>query len=201
LVFAAGLVSFALRHEALGVYSTPISLAEASWYGMTLCMFSIISAIVVTNSTTRLGTAIAMTINGFFTALLFVLYRSPDILLTQILIETVSTVFLLLILHRMPVFSVEALSPFQRLLNIAISVLVGITMLNLIVLSTSSKFHAVTSLAADYLGHSLGDAGGANAVNVIIVDFRAMDTIGEITVLVMVGLVVFGLLNSRRTAA
>ena len=53
------------------------------------------------------GAAIALTSNGFLTALLFVVYRSPDILLTQILIETVSRIFLLLILYYMPVFRAE----------------------------------------------------------------------------------------------
>jgi multisubunit Na+/H+ antiporter MnhB subunit len=47
----------------------------------------------------------------------------------------------------------------------------------------------------------MAQAGGANAVNVIIVDFRAIDTNGEITVLVLVGLLVFGLLRTRRKSA
>ncbi|KOR31108.1 hypothetical protein TI05_13045 [Achromatium sp. WMS3] len=201
LVFAAGLASFALWYHGLSISAIPISLKDAGWYGITICMFTIVAAITVTQSNTRLGTAIAMTINGFFTALLFVWYHSPDILLTQILIETVSTVFLLLILHQMPVFGIEKLSPFQKILNLAVSVLVGVTFFNFVMLSASTKFHSVTSLAKDYLGHSLLEAGGKNAVNVIIVDFRAMDTIGEITVLVLVGLVVFGLLGSRRKTA
>jgi multisubunit Na+/H+ antiporter MnhB subunit len=54
------------------------------------------------------------------------------------------------------------------------------------------------NLAGEYLARALDEAGGANAVNVIIVDFRAIDTTGEITVLVLVGLCVFGLLRSRR---
>jgi multisubunit Na+/H+ antiporter MnhB subunit len=65
-------------------------------------------------------------------------------------------------------------------------------------LATSPQFRETKNLALDYLTRSLAEAGGANAVNVIIVDFRAIDTNGEITVLMVVGLLVYGLLRTRR---
>ena len=68
-------------------------------------------------------------------------------------------------------------------------------------LSTSPTLREASNLGADYLTRSLADAGGANAVNVIIVDFRAIDTNAEITVLMVVGLVVYGLLRSRRKSS
>ena len=89
----------------------------------------------------------------------------------------------------------------RRLVNLAVSVAVGFSMFSFVVLSTSPQFREVKNLAASYLTRSMAQAGGANAVNVIIVDFRAIDTNGEITVLVLVGLLVFGLLRSRRKAA
>jgi multicomponent Na+:H+ antiporter subunit A len=160
-----------------------------------------ITAMLVARSTTRLGAAIALTSNGFITALLFVVYRSPDILLTQILIETVSTIFLLLILYFMPTFRKDRVPAMSRFLNSAIAVAVGLSMFTFILLSTSPQFRETHNLASEYLSRTLADAGGANAVNVIIVDFRAIDTNGEITVLVLVGLLVFGLLRARRKAA
>ena len=83
----------------------------------------------------------------------------------------------------------------------AIAVGVGLAMFTFIILSTSPKFRETQNLALEYLSRSLAQAGGANAVNVIIVDFRAIDTNGEITVLVLVGLLVFGLLRTRRKSA
>ena len=68
-------------------------------------------------------------------------------------------------------------------------------------LCMSPQFREVKNLAADYLTRSMAQAGGANAVNVIIVDFRAMDTNGEITVLVLVGLLAYGLLRARRKSS
>jgi multisubunit Na+/H+ antiporter MnhB subunit len=201
LVFAVGLSGYTLWQAGISVLQVPISLQEMTWYGLTLCGMLAFTALLVARSNTRVGAAIALTSNGFLTALLFVVYRSPDILLTQILIETVSTIFLLLVLYYMPMFRPEGLPPMRRLINVAISVAVGFSMFSFIMLCMSPQFREVKNLAADYLTRSMAQAGGANAVNVIIVDFRAMDTNGEITVLVLVGLLVYGLLRARRKSA
>jgi NADH:ubiquinone oxidoreductase subunit 5 (subunit L)/multisubunit Na+/H+ antiporter MnhA subunit len=201
LTFTVGLSALALQRAGISVLQVPISLQEMTWYGLTLCGMLGFTAVMVARSTTRLGAAIALTSNGFLTALLFVVYRSPDILLTQILIETVSTIFLLLILYYLPVFRPEGLPPMRRFVNVAVSVAVGATMFSFIMLSTSPQFRELKNLGIDYLTRSMAQAGGANAVNVIIVDFRAIDTNGEITVLVLVGLLVYGLLRARRTSA
>jgi len=89
----------------------------------------------------------------------------------------------------------------RRIVNVAVSVAVGFSMFSFILLSMSPQFRELKNIGVDYLERSMSQAGGANAVNVIIVDFRAMDTNGEITVLVLVGLVVYGLLRSRRRPA
>jgi NADH:ubiquinone oxidoreductase subunit 5 (subunit L)/multisubunit Na+/H+ antiporter MnhA subunit len=201
LLFAVGLSGYTLWRAGISVLQVPISLQEMTWYGLTVCGMLGFTAMLVARSTTRLGAAIALTSNGFLTALLFVVYRSPDILLTQILIETVSSIFLLLILYYMPTFRDDGLPPIRKLINVAVSVAVGFSMFSFIMLSTSPQFREVKNLAADYLVRSMAQAGGANAVNVIIVDFRAIDTNGEITVLVLVGLLVFGLLRTRRKSA
>ena len=198
LLFAVGLCAVALRRAGISLLQVPINIEEMSWYALTLCGMLGFTAILVARSSTRIGAAIALTSNGFLTALLFVTYRSPDILLTQILIETVSTIFLLLVLYYMPVFRPDGLPAMRRFINVAISVAVGFSMFSFIMLSMSPQFREAKNLAADYLTRSMAQAGGANAVNVIIVDFRAMDTNGEITVLVLVGLLVYGLLRARR---
>jgi multisubunit Na+/H+ antiporter MnhB subunit len=198
LVFTVGLTSYALWRAGISLTRVTISLAEMQWYGVALCALLSTSAVLVVRSRTRIGAAIALTANGFLTALLFVVYRSPDILLTQILIETVSTIFILLILYFMPPFKADAFTALTRLTNLTIAAAVGLAMFAFIMLSTSPQFRETHNLALDYLSRSLAEAGGANAVNVIIVDFRAIDTNGEITVLVVVGLLVFGLLRARR---
>jgi NADH:ubiquinone oxidoreductase subunit 5 (subunit L)/multisubunit Na+/H+ antiporter MnhA subunit len=200
LLFTVGLSILALRRTGLSVLQVPISLVEMQWYGLVLCVMLSASAVMVVRSTTRIGAAIALTSNGFLTALLFVVYRSPDILLTQILIESVSTLFILLVLYFMPPFRPDGFTAFGRLVNLTVAGAVALVMFAFILLATSPALRETRNLAADYLSRSLAEAGGANAVNVIIVDFRAIDTNGEITVLVLVALLVYGLLRARRAA-
>jgi len=156
------------------------------------------SAITVARAKTRLGAAIAITATGFLVSLIFVLYRSPDIVLTQILIETVSTIFILLILFFMPSFSLkENLSNMRRVVNVVLACAVGFTAFAFTLLATTN-FKEWNNLGIDYLKRSFSEGDGRNAVNVIIVDFRAIDTTGEIVVLVVVGLCIYGVLRSRR---
>jgi NADH:ubiquinone oxidoreductase subunit 5 (subunit L)/multisubunit Na+/H+ antiporter MnhA subunit len=198
LMFTVGLSGLALWHGGLSLRDVVVRFEEMQWYGVALCAMLTASAVMVVRSRTRIGAALALTANGFLTSLLFVVYRSPDILLTQILIESVSTIFILLVLYFMPPFRVDGFSPMRKAFNVAVSLAVGLCIFTFIMLSTSPTLREAHNLAADYLTRSLAEAGGANAVNVIIVDFRAIDTNAEITVLMVVGLLVYGLLRSRR---
>jgi multisubunit Na+/H+ antiporter MnhB subunit len=198
LMFTVGLSGLALWHGGLSLRDVVVRFEEMQWYGVALCAMLTASAVMVVRSRTRIGAALSLSANGFLTAALFVVYRSPDILLTQILIESVSTIFILLVLYFMPRFQADGFSPMRKAFHVALSLAVGLCIFTFVMFSTSPAFRETNNLAADYLTRSLADAGGANAVNVIIVDFRAIDTNAEITVLMVVGLLVYGLLRSRR---
>jgi multicomponent Na+:H+ antiporter subunit A len=198
LVFFAGLALFALESRGLSIQSAEVDFRNLTWPGLALAALMIFATFAVVRSDTRLGAALALTSSGFLVALMYAIYRSPDILLTQILIETVSTIFLLLVLYFMPPFRKDGLSPFQTASNAMVSGAVGLVTFLFVLFSTSPAFRETNNIARDYLARSLSEAGGRNAVNVIIVDFRAMDTQGEVTVLVVVGLSVYGLLRARR---
>jgi NADH:ubiquinone oxidoreductase subunit 5 (subunit L)/multisubunit Na+/H+ antiporter MnhA subunit len=201
LAFTVGLVVFGISEAGVALGGVPVVLGDAPWFGVAIAALPVVAGIAVARAETRLAAALALTTVGFLVSLLFVVYRSPDILLTQILIETVSTIFILLVLFYMPPFRRDGLSPAQTAWNVAVSAAVGVVMFVLVVLCTAPGLRETRNLAGDYLARSLTEAGGANAVNVIIVDFRAMDTIGEITVLVVVGLCAFGLLRAARARA
>ena len=87
---------------------SPVSAAQAS-----------IATVIAVTSTTRLQASIATTTIGFLVSMLFVVYRSPDILLTQILIETVSTIFVLLVLRFLPQFPARDLDRTSRIVHAA----------------------------------------------------------------------------------
>lgn len=201
LAFFVGITIYAYYATGLRYENLDLNITTISWYALALIILLGIAVGTVAMATTRLAAAVAITVVGFLVSLVFVIYRSPDILLTQILIETVSTIFILLILFFMPPFTKELVAPGRKAFNIAISSGVGLVMFTLVLLSISDTFRQSDNLASDYLSRAQPDAGGHNAVNVIIVDFRAIDTTGEIAVLVVVGLCIFGLLRGRRAQA
>jgi len=199
LGFTAALMLYALAWTGLRVGDLAIDVKDAPWYGIALLALLCVSGITLVVSKSRLQAAVASTATGFLTSLMFVVYRSPDILLTQILIETVATIFVLLILYFMPAFPKrEPMGNGTRLINIGVSLAVGLAVALFVLFTTSDTFRTPDNLADDYLTRAMEQAGGQNAVNVIIVDFRAADTLGEITVLMLVGVLVFGMLRSRR---
>jgi multicomponent Na+:H+ antiporter subunit A len=201
LLATAALSFFALAEESLPVADVAVGFSNVTWPGLVLAALLIAATLGVVASDTRLGAALALTTSGFLVALLYAVYRSPDILLTQILIETVSTIVILLVLYFMPPFRQDGLSPAQTAWSALVSGVFGFAMFLFVLLCTSPGLRETRTIAADYLARALPEAGGRNAVNVIIVDFRALDTLGEITVLVVVGLCVYGLLRTRRREA
>ncbi|HYB97642.1 MAG TPA: hydrogen gas-evolving membrane-bound hydrogenase subunit E [Candidatus Limnocylindrales bacterium] len=201
LLFAAALPLLALSRTDLAEDAVAISLANVDPYGVVVCLMAATASIAVATAKTRLAAAIALTAVGFLVAAIFVVYRSPDIVLTQILIETVSTILVLLVLFRMPPFRPEPIAPQRRAWNLLVSVAVSVSVFATLLLASSPSLRSARTIATEYLTRSLPEAGGTNVVNVIIVDFRALDTTGEITVLVVVALCVWGVLHSRRSAA
>lgn len=194
----------ALRRGGLAWGDVALSLSDMPWYGLFFCVLLVVATIAAVRARTRLAAAIATTTIGFLVSMLFVVYRSPDILLTQVLIETVSTIFVLLVLIFLPAFRRHDLPPMARLVNVAVATVFGLTVTLLLLLAMTPGLRETLPIAVrpgGLLSLALSEGGGQNAVNVIIVDIRAMDTNGEITVLVMVGLCIYGLLRSRRRAA
>jgi len=180
-----------------------IDLAHVPWYGLAFCVLLAAATVATVRARTRLAAAIGMTTIGFLVSMLFVVYRSPDILLTQVLIETVSTIFVLLVLVHLPAFPKRDLPAFSRLVNAGIAAAFGLTITLLLLLAMTPGLREPDNIAVrpgGLLSQALAEGGGQNAVNVIIVDIRAADTNGEITVLVLVGLCIWGLLRARRSA-
>jgi len=136
---------------------------------------------------------------GFASALLFVMFGAPDLALTQIMVETLIIVVFLLVLRRLP-RTFEYRNKFApRSARIVIAVAVGVSMATFAALVSNSR--TAPSVGDDYITLSEPEAGGRNVVNVILVDFRATDTLGEITVLAVAALGVANLVrmaNRRR---
>jgi multicomponent K+:H+ antiporter subunit A len=153
----------------------------------------------------RLAALIMLGVAGLMTALTFAWFSAPDLALTQIGVEVVTTVLLLLGLRWLPRRiqinelqrrSLKARARRTRDLVLAVAVGLGVAALSFAIMTRPP----VEVLAPFFLERALPDAGGSNVVNVIIVDFRGFDTLGEITVLGAVALTIYALLRRFRPA-
>jgi multicomponent K+:H+ antiporter subunit A len=153
----------------------------------------------------RLAALIMVGGAGLVTCLTFAWFSAPDLALTQIAVEVVTTVLLLLGLRWLPrrielddvnrqTFKARARR--ARDITIAAAVGTGVAILAYAVLTRPP----VEVLASYFVERSLSEGGGRNVVNVILVDFRGLDTMGEITVISVVGLTVYALLRRFRPA-
>ena len=146
----------------------------------------------------RLLALIVMGGAGLAVSLAFVLLSAPDLALTQLLVEMVSLALLLLGLHYLPARSPPERAPLRKLRDAAVSVVAGLGMalLAYAVLTRPTPDPA----SVEMLARSLPEAYGRNVVNVILVDFRSFDTLGEITVFAISALIVHALLRRARLA-
>ena len=134
---------------------------------------------------------------GLMVSLAFVFLSAPDLALTQLMVEMVSLVLLLLGLHYLPPRSPPERTPRRRVRDIAVALAAG--------LGTGTLAYLVMTrpgdtISGELLARSLPEAYGSNVVNVILVDFRGFDTFGEITVFGIAALIVHALLRRARMA-
>lgn len=144
---------------------------------------------------------------GLVSCLTFVWLSAPDLALTQLLVEIVTTVLLLLGLRWLPI-RLESLRSFSRAsvvrmrfrrgFDLTVAVLAGLSVAALTVAVMTRP--APDPLSRFFLENAYTEGGGRNVVNVLLVDFRAFDTLGEITVLGVVALTIFALLRRFRPA-
>ncbi|KQZ96599.1 cation:proton antiporter [Mesorhizobium sp. Root157] len=153
----------------------------------------------------RLAALILLGGAGLVTCITFVWLSAPDLAVTQLLVEIVTTVLLLLGLRWLPkrfednsLGLVTLAAKLRRLRDLATAVAAGLGM-TLISYAVMTRMPPAT-IADYFLERAYSDGGGKNVVNVILVDFRGFDTFGEITVLGVVALTVFALLRRFRPA-
>ena len=142
----------------------------------------------------RLGAIVAMGVIGYGLALIFIDFGAPDLAMTQFLIETMTVILFVWVIYRLPKLT-GASTRAQRVRN-ALVAIAGGTLMSILVLVALSVQEG-SRLAGFFAENSFILAHGRNIVNVIIVDFRGMDTLGEITVLSLAGVGVYTLLKLK----
>ncbi|MBX3176737.1 MAG: DUF4040 domain-containing protein [Candidatus Hydrogenedentes bacterium] len=153
-----------------------------------------VAALGTTRVDSRFGALACLGVVGYGIALLYVFYGAPDLAKTQIVVESLTVVFFALLAAAMPGFRVLS-APRVRRRDAMIAALAG-GLMGVLVYSTLAVTQA-QPVAQFYRENSYPLAHGRNVVNVILVDFRALDTLGEITVLAVAAFGAHALLRLR----
>ncbi len=170
-----------------------IQITDITYYEWVIATVIIIAGFAVIRSRSRLGGVTALGVIGYSIALLFIIYGAPDLAITQILIETLTVVLFVFAIYHLPRF-VNISGIKTRLRDAFIAIVFG-GIMSLLVLKSLS---ADQTRISDFFGeNSYVQAFGKNVVNVILVDFRALDTLGEITVLSAAAIGVYALLKLK----
>ncbi len=163
-----------------------------SFFEVVLSILILSGAYSVVRARSRLVAVIALGVVGYGTALFYILYGAPDLAMTQFLVETLTVLLFVFVLYRLPAFR-HFSGRGAKFRDAVVASLAGGT-LSLLLLLTN-RVESSPELKNFFAEHSYAVAHGRNIVNVILVDFRALDTLGEITVLVLGALGVYALLK------
>jgi multicomponent Na+:H+ antiporter subunit A len=162
---------------------------------LAIMIIAVIGLFAVVLAKDRLTAIVSLGIQGFSVAVIFLLYGAPDLAFTQFMIETLAVVILALVMTRLKL-SASDHRPFRETLpDAAIAIACGLGAGLMLLKVTQVPFN--TSLSDFFAQYSKTIAHGANIVNVIIVDFRGTDTLGEIAVVMIAGLAVLSLVRLR----
>jgi len=192
LILSFGVPFIAKAGGALG----PLDLGSVEPFEAVLIALLMAGAVAVAWARQPLMAVLTLGLVGLLVSLLFVLLQAPDLALTQLLIETTSLILFLLVLRFLPPFGREALSRWGRCRDLGIAIAVGGLVVVLLLVANSESLYP--SIAHYFLEQSLTLGGGRNMVNVIVVDFRGYDTMGEITVLSIAAIGVYALIKLKR---
>ena len=143
----------------------------------------------------RLVSLVMLSVVGLFVALAFTRFSAPDLALTQLSVESVTIILMMLALFFLPRTSPAESSGLRRGRDLLIAGLAGGLIAGLCLAVLTRPYD---SIAGYYLANSLSGGGGTNVVNVILVDFRGFDTMGEITVLAIAGAGIYALIHGLR---
>ncbi|WP_123537138.1 hydrogen gas-evolving membrane-bound hydrogenase subunit E [Halosimplex salinum] len=203
-------LSLALAALTLGAYAAAgVAVPGLAFAGLgpalvVVLAVAVVGAVAVAAAPSHIAGVLTLSIVGFMVAIFYILGSAPDLALTQLVIETLVLVIFLLVLDKLPAFYGTA-NRLRAARDAVVAGAVGLTVTVTVLLSTAAGPDDVIAqyfvenggVPAEH-GPIFADAGGGgNIVNVILVDFRAFDTLGEISVVAMAALSVITLIAMR----
>jgi multicomponent Na+:H+ antiporter subunit A len=170
------------------------SLQGVQFYQAAVCVLIAAGALFAVWAPTRLSAIASLGVVGLGMTMVFFLNGAPDLALTQIFVETLTVILFVLAFYRLPQLHVYSSLP-VRARDAAVATAAGCMMTSLVLLARHGRFQ--NPISSYFAEHSYTLARGRNVVNVILVDFRGLDTFGEIIVLSVAALGVLAMIKLR----
>ncbi|WP_029214587.1 putative monovalent cation/H+ antiporter subunit A [Kallotenue papyrolyticum] len=192
IVTTIALVGYTLLTRVAWPATLPWSAPH--FYELMLAILILLAAVSAVLAPSRLSAVATLSIVGSGIALIYIFYSAPDLAMTQILVETLTVLLFVLVFYHLPRFNTH--TPARHHLRDGVIALGLGSLITALVLAVSAT-PPQSAVAPYYIEHSKPLAHGRNIVNVILVDFRGLDTLGEITVLAVAAVGVVALLRLR----
>ncbi|MFB9661267.1 Na+/H+ antiporter subunit A [Glycomyces mayteni] len=188
VVFAGGLLVFdGPWPHRIRLFDTPLQLVAGA---------VVVTAAITAALARRRFTAMILTgVSGYGVAMLFIFHGAPDLALTQFLVETVTIVMFVLVLRRLPARFSERPLKMVRRFRVGVGIAVGVVAAAMAYVAVGGRTAA--PISEQFAEPAVTYGGGHNIVNVILVDIRAWDTMGEIAVLLVAATGVASLIFGR----
>ena len=170
-----------------------IALPQVQLWDWLVFVLVLSGAILVLVTNSRITAIAGLGVVGIGMAMIFILYSAPDVAITQLLVETLVVVLFAAAALKLPSLNAEPLR--KRWLDAFIAVGLGIVSTIILLKVTTGPIDR--ELTTFFETASYPQAFGQNIVNVILVDFRALDTFGEIAVVLIAAISIFALLKSK----
>ncbi|MPV86516.1 hydrogen gas-evolving membrane-bound hydrogenase subunit E [Ostreibacterium oceani] len=180
----------------LSIPAINISWQEFRVYDIVVGLIMLTACFYTVVAQSRLLAIALLGVVGYGLAFIFIMFGAPDLAITQFLIETLTVVIFVLVLWKLPKYLVfnQGAIPFRYLV---VSILFGAIMAWVTMIVT--QYPLDSHLKAYFAENSYLLAKGKNVVNVILVDFRSLDTLGEIVVLGIAAIGVYALVKFSKT--
>jgi multicomponent Na+:H+ antiporter subunit A len=180
-----------IQHTGSVTLTRPL---EVTFYEGALAVLILLAAFMATRARSRLAAIAALGVVGFSVALVFVLFSAPDLAMTQFSIETLTVIVFVLALYHLPRFG-SLSSAWTHARDASVALVAGALITVMVLTASGVQLHP--KISNYFIENSVPLAHGHNIVNVILVDFRGLDTLGEITVLAIAAIGVYALLKLR----
>ena len=194
VTFATIAVALGAAMILRGLPGLPPLAGQTSWLHLALAALLLAGAGQAVLTRSRIAAVAALGVVGIGTALVFIFFGAPDVAITQLMVEVLIVVLVSVVMLRLPRLTTSRFRPGHAVIALSVGVVTSLVLLAVLAAPLDRRLTDYFETA------SWPEAYGRNIVNVILVDFRALDTFGEVAVVVIAALAAVALLRQRRGA-